>query len=253
MTNITNKIQLLTAILLVVSSPLHAAKIATIKTRKSKINKKNIHIAQKAKASISYERFVRLNQPEDGEKRDTFDWIETSYKYKMDRGPVKGSFDGDLRFFIKKKQINFSLAEAYLSYKGTDGSLHTLGRQKLDWHPNEEFWQLGHLQGLRNFRLMDRKQEGLLGYHQKLDNGAFKSEFFISYFYIPTLNPGITVKNGEVTSNSDWYRRPPKQALLKENGDPTNIKYEINEPNYKDIFHTKNPWCQIFIRLGYAR
>jgi hypothetical protein len=240
MTTIKNKFQLLTATLLLISSSIQADQIATLKTRKVKVRKKTTVITkQKAKASISYERFVRLNQPEDGAKRDTFDWIESSYKYNMERGPIKGSFDGDLRFFIKKKQVNFSLSEAYLSYKGAEGSVHGLGRQKLDWHPNEAFWQLSHLQGLRNFRLMDRKQEGLLGYKLKVNSGNFKSEFFLSYFYVPTLNPGIKVNNGEVTSNSDWYRRPPKQALLRENGEPTDIKYEINEPDYKDIFIQK--------------
>lgn len=240
MTNINKRFQLLTATILMIYTSAQANDVTTSKTWKEKVsNWTKSATTQKAKASISYERFVRLNQPEDGSKRDTFDWIESSYNYKMKRGSIKGSFDGDLRFFIKRKQANFSLAEAYLSYEGEDGSIHTLGRQKLDWHQNEEFWQLSHLQGLRNFRLMDRKQEGLLGYGLKVNNGNFKSEFFISYFYIPTLNPGIAVENGEVTSNSDWYRRPPRQAILKENGDPTTIQYEINQPDYKDIFVQK--------------
>lgn len=209
-------------ILVAISSPINAFKLT-----------------ESGSGTISYERFVRLNEPASG-KRDAFDWLETSYEYDLKRGPIEGRFDGDLRFFINNNKSNISLSEAFFSYTGVTGSKHTLGRQKLDWHPNEQFWQLSHLNGMRNFRLMDQKQEGLIGYKLSTNHGPVKAEYFLSYFYVPTLNPSIELEDGKVVSNTDWYRTPPRQAIVRQNGVPTDIQYEINQPDIRDIFLQKS-------------
>jgi hypothetical protein len=196
-------------------------------------------MSEESRCSVSYERFLRLNQPASG-KRDAFDWLEARCLYDLKRGNIKGRFDGDIRFFINNKKVNLSLAEAYFSYRGITKTEHILGRQKLNWHPNETFWQLGHLNGLRNFRLMDQKQEGLLGYRLKTTYGPIKAEYFLSLFYIPTLNPSIELENGQVVSNTDWYRSPPKQVIIKPDGSPTNTQYEINQPDLRNIIFQKS-------------
>ena len=203
-------------------------------------NAQDFRYLEKGRGAISYERFLRLNEPENGGKRNTFDWLDASYQYKLLRGPVSGSFDGDMRFFVNNRKLGLSLGEAYLSYRGADGSVHTLGRKRLNWNPNEKFWQLNHFQGGRQFRLFDRKQEGLLGYHLKTNHGSFRGEYFISYLYVPTLNPTIQVEDGKIKSNSDWYRRPPEQAIIRASGEATDIAYEVNYPNYADIVVQKS-------------
>jgi len=205
-------------------------------------------LLEKGRGAISYERFLRLNEPENGGKRNTFDWLDTGYQYKLLRGPISGSFDGDFRFFINDRQFGASLGEAYFSYRGVDGSVHTLGRKRINWNPSEKFWQLNHFQGGRQFRLFDRKQEGLFGYHLKTNHGPLRGEYFLSYIYIPTLNPTIRVEDGNIISNSDWYRRPPEQAIIRASGVASSINYEVNYPSYADIITQKS----IGGKLSYA-
>jgi hypothetical protein len=108
----------------------------------------------------------------------------------------------------------------------------------LDWHGNEKFWQLGHVNGLRGFRLMDQKREGLTGFHYRNKDGRLYSKMFFSIFYIPTLNPRLKVEEGRVSSNADWVKKPPKRTLIAEK--EVDIFYDLNDPSLKEIFLQKS-------------
>lgn len=185
---------------------------------------------------VGYEKFVRLNQPQN--KTRNSDWIDLSHTYSLRKNSIEGSFNGDLRLYINNKETSPSLSEAYLRYKGENNSTYTLGRQKLDWHPNESFWQLDHFQNTRGFRLMDMKNEGLTGFHYQTKDGSLKTEIFLSYFYIPSLNPSVKIKDGQVVSNTDWYKRPPEKTIIA--NQEVDIFYDLNMPEYRDVMVQKS-------------
>lgn len=198
---------------------------------------------------IGYEKFLRLNEPQNKTKNS--DWFDLSHSYRFQRSSLEGAFNGDLRFYINNSDISPSLSEAYIKYKGDNGSTYSLGRQKLDWHPNESFWQLDHFQNTRGFRLMDMKAEGLTGFHYQTQDGALKTEVFLSYFYIPGLNPSVKVEDGQVLSNTDWYKRPPERTIVA--GQEVDIFYNLNMPEIRDVLVQKSLGMRMSIDWGEKR
>ena len=207
-------------------------------TSKSRIEEPQTEVFAKRQGhtKIGYEKFVRLNEPQNKTKNS--DWFDLSHTYRFQRNSLEGAFNGDLRFYINNSDISPSLSEAYIKYKGDNGSTYSLGRQKLDWHPNESFWQLDHFQNTRGFRLMDMKTEGLTGFHYQTQDGGLKTEVFLSYFYIPGLNPSVKVEDGKVVSNTDWYKRPPERTIVA--NQEVDIFYDVNMPQYRDVIVQKS-------------
>ncbi len=192
---------------------------------------------------IGYEKFLRLNNPQNKTKNS--DWLDFSFQYESKRNFLRSKVDTDFRYYINNSKASPSLKEFYLRIQSTDNSQFTLGRVKLDWHPNEAYWQLNHFQNTQGFRLMDTNLEGLTGFHYAVRDGGFKLETFLSYFYIPSLNPSVDINDGIVSSNVDWYKLPPKRTIIS--GNEVDIFYTLNMPEYRDIIFQKT----LGMRLSY--
>ncbi len=183
-------------------------------------------------------RGQRLNQ---SNHQKSLDSLETSYFSSFEGKNWRGRTNLDLKYLIQKgSKINFSLSQAYINTSDPKEpqSHYTLGRQILDWSPEEKFWQLDHINGLRSFNLMDTKQEGLLGLLYSTRSGRMRTQIFASLFYLPSLNPRIHVKNGNITTSSGWAQTPPKITSVADR--EVNIYYELNTPNISDIFVQKS-------------
>ncbi|MBC98647.1 MAG: hypothetical protein CME63_12930 [Halobacteriovoraceae bacterium] len=185
---------------------------------------------------VGYEKFLRLNNPQNKTKNS--DWLDFSFQYESKRSFVRSKVDADLRFYINNTSFSPSLSEMYLQYKSTDESRYTFGRIRLDWHPNEAYWQLNHFQNTQGFRLMDTNLEGITGFHYAHKDSVFRLEFFLSYLYIPALNPSVDVENGNVSSNVDWYKQPPKRTIIT--GSEVDIFYSLDVPEYRDVLFQKS-------------
>lgn len=185
--------------------------------------------------SVAYETFQRLNKPT--EKNRNEHWLDLHLDNRLKHQYIEARGRGDLRYYLKG-DTSISVGELYLQYNSPTESTYTVGRKILDWHPNERFWQLGHLNGQRGFRLSDTEQEGRMGFHYKTRNQSLTTEVFLSYFYIPSLSPKIKVENGEVTSPVEWAKLPPKQTIIS--GQEVPIYYTLNEYELKDIVLQKS-------------
>jgi hypothetical protein len=185
-------------------------------------------------SSLSYEFMGRLNTPQ--QKNDSNDSFNLGLKTGMDRGMIRGVLDADLRFLRAESAVNGSLSEAYVEYVGDENKV-ALGRKHLGWNPEEQFWMLGHIEGQRAFRLLDQKQEGLIGIFHEGRSGSFKTQIVASYFYLPQMNPGMKVENGRVTSTSEWVKLPPTKTVLFDQ--ETNINYTLNRPSNRDVILQK--------------
>ncbi|MDD0852093.1 hypothetical protein HBN50_03250 [Halobacteriovorax sp. GB3] len=190
------------------------------------------------KSTLSLETFQRLNDPQ--QKTSTTEWVGASLKGKSKLFHLDSALDTDLRVYLNDdKDINFSIAEAYVeSSNGYDKSI-SVGRKLLDWNINEHYWMLGNMNGLQGMQLLSEKQEGLIGLHaERTFDTNFKVSIFFSYFNIPALNPGLDVKDGKITSNSEWVRRPPEYTVVK--GKLVPIRYDINMPGYDKLVLKKS-------------
>ena len=187
------------------------------------------------RTELSLENFQRLNTPSNRSKGQN--WGNFGLTYDFKRSIVEGKFDGDIRMSIEDGQTMTSISEGYFRYKGTENDI-ALGRKKLNWNPNEQFWMLGHINGVRGFRLLDSKEEGLIGLHYVNPAGPLKTEVFLSYFYVPTLSPGIKIENGQVSSPSEWVKLPPKRTVLS--GQDVDVYYKLDKPNVRDVVINKS-------------
>lgn len=193
-------------------------------------------VLEAATTEISYEKFYRLNKPI--YRSDSGDWLGLSYETAP---PVK-DFDtflmGDLRFYFQENNsLNYSLQEAYATYKGDDWSL-TVGRKILDWNTNEKYWSLGYLNALQSFTLLSTEEEGTTGVIFNKSIGPFEFDVLASYLYIPQINPSIDFKNGEVYSRSEWVRLPPRKTVIS--GLEVPISYQIDDYKVSKIIFNKS-------------
>lgn len=195
--------------------------------------------------SVSFEKFHRLNNP--GYQNNFNEWAGVSLRGEGDLRHMRGTLDADMRFFFNESNdINYSVSEASLEYTDSERRF-VVGRRPLDWNINEHYWMLGNMNAQQGMQLLSEKQEGLVGlYAERKFDKHFKLSLFFSYLYIPPLNPGIDVKDGKITSNSEWVRRPPEFTVIE--GKRVPIVYAINMPKVSEIVFKKS----LGIRQAYA-
>lgn len=188
--------------------------------------------------SVSYEKFQRLNNPAKKSEYDDWAQIEMTGESRLWNGKTYGEFAARA-YVTKEAAANFSVPEAYIEFQDELNRI-SVGRQLLNWNENENYWLLGTLNPNQGFYLLSEKKEGLVGiqYDRKF-NRYFNVSVFFSYFYIPSMNPGIAVEDGQIVSKSEWIRRPPTYTVLEGNTLP--LYYSINMPDiYKDVVKNKS-------------
>lgn len=141
------------------------------------------------------------------------------------------------RFLVNNSRPVYSLQEFYIN-KNWENSQLWFGRRLLDWNENETFWMLGQVNGVSNINFLEPDREGLFGINYSHEIGKFKVEGFLSYFYVPNLNPALDVVNGRVINYGTWGRTPPKFTAIS--GKRTEINYRVNRPDTKDILFKKS-------------
>ncbi len=186
--------------------------------------------------TVTYEKFYRLNSPL--YRSNSGDWLGLSYS---DEVPIK-TFDsfvmGDLRFYFQdNNSLNYSLQEAYLKYHSDSFQL-TVGRKILDWNQNEKYWGLGYLNANQAFTLLSVKEEGLMGIYFSKNLEPFEYDLFLSYLFIPQINPSMEIKNGVFQSRSEWMRLPPKYARVA--GKVETIYYKMDPVSISKIIWNKS-------------
>jgi hypothetical protein len=197
---------------------------------------------------FTYENIQLFNttSPSTGSLETNQNWLGLDYQYELERSYISGKMDISTELDVASRHFDASLSEGYISYTGVAGDKYILGRKVIDWNSSEQFWQLEHLNGQRSFDLMDDKQEGVLGLMIDNPSGSFRSQFFISYFYVPTLTPHLDIEDGKVVTKSGWYKLPPNRA----NTDfgTYDLYFDVERPNSRDVFLHKS----MGVRLSYA-
>jgi hypothetical protein len=190
-----------------------------------------------AGVNLNFHRYQRLNQPQFQTRAQ--DWlglgIDRGHRLSMSK---RLYLKADLRYYREDGHFNYSVPEAYWNYRDRFSEL-TIGRKVVDWNPGEAYWGLNNgLNPRQGFTLLGQEQEGLTGVHFDRQFGAFKARFFMSYLYIPSLNPSLDIEDGVVKTRSEWVRRPPARTTFR--GVPLNIFYKIEIPPVQDIVFKKS-------------
>ena len=191
------------------------------------------NIAMGADTTLSYERLIRLNTP--SKTASATHWFGVNLNIDDKNKQWEQELDVDLRYYHNDSQnsINYSLSKANISYRNKEVKW-TFGRQLLDLNPSEKFWQLGTINGRQGMKLLSDKREGLIGLrYESRPKAGFKYSAFLSYLYLPGMNPSVDIKDGKMTSTSEWRKLPPSQTLI--NNQVVDIHYDIEMPDISKI------------------
>ncbi len=183
-----------------------------------------------AAAGVSYEEMGRLNVPADSGASPR--WFGVDFEKAKDYQSANSSYlKAHVRNYGARGTI-YSVPEAFLRTERGNTQVY-YGRHIVDWNPHEQFWLLGDLNAQRGFNLLEEDEEGLAGIHLIHQQEFLKIDILASYVYIPQLNPGYVIKNGQVTSVTEWSKLPPKQVYY--NNATVPIYYELEMPEMKTI------------------
>lgn len=136
------------------------------------------------------------------------------------------------RYFIENQNYAYSLPEAYISYDNKRSQL-AVGRKLVDWSDADKLWLEGQINNLQRMDLLSDAQEGLPGLHLAHRRKSWGMQVFASGLYVPEMNPGYEVSDGQVTSKSYWGSLPPKVA--ETGGVQVPIHYDLNTPATNEI------------------
>ncbi len=182
---------------------------------------------------VSYEKFFRLNTPV--AKTEDGDWFNLDVRFENENAKT----DLETRFYIlEETDYAFSLKEMYYKKILFNETEFSFGRKILKWNENEKFWNLGYLNGLQSLSLLSDKEEGVTGLFLSTQWKSLEFDFFLSYVFIPVINPSIDIDNGKVSGNNDWVRLPPTQTIY--NGRIIPISYQLSDINYSRIVFNKS-------------
>lgn len=161
------------------------------------------------------------------------DWLSLQFDSQYKSRKFQGMLDADFRLYTNSSDYLYSLPEAYMQYSNSNYKL-ALGRKLMDWNRADKTWELGHHNAQQGFNLVGDRQEGLIGLHGETKLARrVRFSYFASTLHLPSLNPSLKVKNGEVSSPLPWTMLPPKKMLLK--GKEVPIHYSIGDYNAAEI------------------
>ena len=189
------------------------------------------------KGSLDFLQFQRLNTPNNPGVANSWYGIDFHDSWKINKFKARTHADISARHYTQGNSTIFSIQEAYVE-KIRGKTTFVSGRQVLDWFPQEKFWYLGKVNGLRSFSLTEEDQEGLVGikFNRKMWGGEVN--VFGSLFFIPELNPGYIFRNGQIIGNNEWSRMPPTEIRFREGRAP--VKYELIQPDIKNLLSQKS-------------
>jgi len=187
-------------------------------------------------SQLSYEFRDSINQPIN--QNSAKDWLSIDTKSKKPNKRNDGYFEAGARYFHTSDMFMHSAPEVYFIRENSTNRL-IFGRKIIDWNKYEQFWGLNHINAQRTYELLDDQPEGPIGifYEQTLWN-RIKTSFFLSYFYIPQLNPGVKIKDGKISSPSDAVVYPSKVEVFEGRIRP--IVYDLKRPKLKDVVFQKS-------------
>jgi hypothetical protein len=161
------------------------------------------------------------------------------------------AFAGDVTAgtYFSWNQSHYYVNELYVKRDFESKSDATFGRRKFDWSEADTRWGLGLWQPKFNLDALRPEDQGLTGLFY--DHREEKSEFLVfgSLFFIPTMAPEIREENGELKSDSRWYRQPSNTWSF--NGQPTEIVYSLGPVDTTSLI--SKPGAAAMYRLGAKR
>ena len=135
--------------------------------------------------------------------------------------------------------FEFAVSNAYWKIKTPSRHFQlSVGRELQDWSELDDFWHLGIWQPLARWDAADPITQGLTGVFAQISEKSFHMILFASGLFLPDQQPYYQVRNGQITSDSRWFRAPVSQVGF--NNEPLNINYTIANVNASNVVFQKS-------------
>ncbi len=129
---------------------------------------------------------------------------------------------------------NFTVRELYwqTSFSTLQAQM-TAGRKIEFWSQIDHDWKLGLWQPKSVLDSLRPQEQGLTGFFFKKKEGQFETLALLSPFFIPTMGPEVKEENGNIVSDSRWYRSPSSTFVLF--NQQRRVVYALNIPDLQDL------------------
>jgi hypothetical protein len=163
-------------------------------------------------------------------------WSELNFTYD-DKEPFvdhEGRFDFTMRYNDVGGYF-WSVKEAQKTFMGNNYEW-SLGLLIVDWSAVDQEWGLGKINNRVNIDYFDPGQSGLPGSRLKMRLAkSVELDTYLSFLYIPELNPGYKINESEGTIDSKNPWAPPPASTTDATGSEKQIFYSINKPAVEDV------------------
>ena len=180
-------------------------------------------------SEVSFQENGSLNLSKDITSFGEFS-LEDEWEVNKYKATVKGSLKA--RYFLGPGNVMIALPELYLS-KVRGQTRQDIGRVKLDWLSQENFWGLGVINGHLGFNFLDSDSEGSVGFQLTKNFKKSSLKFFGSIVHIPSIYPGHVFNDGEISAGNEWSKLPPSELKFLEGTAPVN--YELITPDFTKL------------------
>lgn len=120
------------------------------------------------------------------------------------------------------------------------------GRHLTAWNDADRVWNMNLWNPTFSMDALRIQQQGLLGLFFASKTEYFQAEAYFSPAFIPTTTPEVADRNGEITSESRWFRSIPTQSEVI--GRPTRLYYRLEIPQIQELI--SQPAIGAQLRVG---
>lgn len=212
----------------------------------------SIRPAQKSKnrdlgASLKVETLQYPTEVGGDSRLNQNNMIEGHLRGGWDQGWVNSGLDVAAGQSANLNYQYFAVQEIFSEYRSGSGVYSLgIGRKLEYWNQADRDWNLGLWEPLFQHDGLRMRTQGLTGLFFGVETSQAQLLVFLSPIFVPTMTPDIAERDGEIVSESRWFRSlPSSQSIV---GRETQLVYDLQIPAVSELI--SNPGYGARLRLG---
>lgn len=128
---------------------------------------------------------------------------------------------------------NYAVQEVFLFYRLESFFKISVGRKKVDWSVLDNYWKTSVWQPKYAIDYLRPEEQGLTGAFFEYKRSDFQFVALTTPVFIPNMGIDIREENGELRSDSRWFRQPSNKYDF--NGRIKTITYDLSVPETRNL------------------
>jgi hypothetical protein len=200
-------------------------------------------------AEAAIENIQYLTPSKESSDLDQSQFISVRARYLGKTAWFDNAVDAGAATFLSPAESHLLVQELYTTARTQQVFPNfrvSLGRKKIPWSAVDAEWSLGLWQPYYEIDALRPIEQGLTGAFFDYDAGDLQILAFATPFFIPSMGPATTQKDGTLVTHSRWTQTPPKEAGIGDKVDP--LSYSLNTPDANKTFN--HAGYAIHVRAG---